>query len=1248
MRVRRPHLARTVNALLIAIGLWCLLVFAAFRIVSLPGVRAKLAREIAARLATSIGQEVRIGDVELAPIPPSVTIHDLSVGPAERPMLLAGECEVTSSQLRLAERELVLGQVRLQHVRVDATLPSLPAGSSKEPWFRILVRQLELQDVRVERLALPSGLDIEIRDLEARWNGSPRAPVSAAVVHAGGFEVRIPGVEPIAGSLAAWGRRTAQGWEVRMLRAQGPGWEVAAKGDGTWSGGAHATGTTSVDLATLDRTLRIGAGLEGQARLAWELSLAAGAFRVDTEVACSRAGVVGFTFTDVDGEVHLSQDGLETTLRRAVFAEGELEGSYTLGELGPPWSHRIAIRGDQIALGGFLHQLGVNDAGLAGRCRINADVGWEGRGIKAGSGTAVVDMRAGEGDVPVAGRAVLSLAGDGAMQISASGVTVGSGAVDWDGRLTLGDWIPSWDLRGEHVRIATIARLLEGWVGTTVIPPELNGETVLEVTLKGPFRDLTVTGDVAAAPLAYGPVDTDGLEATFRVGQGVLTVSSATVFVGSGRVVGQGELRYGEGDALQVGASGRGVPLSRMIAWGGVRAPLAGRVDFTGSLCGTLEAPGAEAQLSFSGVSLAGVSFGDGKGRVSLDQGVVNVEDLAIGPFAAHVGIDMARREALVEASLHGFGLEGVSAPLSRIVGGSLDCKLSGSFPFDAPAGHLEVTTASGARGTLELDRKGLRVEVERPGIWRVAGRMEGVKRAYRGHFDVAVTSLRQLGEEVAGAPVPFDGALAGGMEVAASPGNLPTIDGEVASLSVVVEDESATLEEPAHFSINGGAVRLAGATLVGPHSRLFVSGERSTGGELSGSLFGEFPAPLLGLVWRQANPRGRVEVQGQISGTDSAPRFEGMARVRDGAITLPGLPTPATNINGTVELVPGVFKLVGMQFTLSGGHGTCEGRVAIDPRLELDLGVHAESVRWPLITGFSPILTADIRVTGPLDRLSVGGDAVLQRTIYRQPLNLQRLVLQQIRAPQRVTSADTAPVSFNVLVKVPGTLEVNTEIARLSARGELRIVGTSAEPGVLGRLEVLPGGELELSGVRYEIDRGTVTFASPDRIEPFLDVLARATVQNYDITVGLVGTLDRMTPTFTSNPPLPEMDIVSLLLVGRRADEAGQTQAGAAASTFLAEQLTGAVTRRARTLFDVDQLRVDPFADTTSGTPSARLTVVKQLSADWTVSVATNLSSNREELVSSRYQFAPGVFLVATRDVDGSYSLDVKWQRRY
>ena len=1245
MSPRRLHLTRTTLGVLLAIAFWLAAGAGLLSLAQRPAVRGWMARHLANRLSQAIEQRVEIADARVSLVPPRLTLRGVELGPPGRLIGKAEVVEIGLSQVRLAERELVLSQLRLRGVTISGSIAA-GAAAGREPWLRVVVRQLSVEDLNIENLDLPGGLAVEATEVEARWAGSARRPMTAAVLRAGRVVLRARGIEPLSASLAVWGRRTATGWEIGRIRADGTWWDADLRGE-VRNGAFTCEGTLRAELASIERALKVGAGLTGDAEATIKASVEGSEFRVDAVVTSPHITVSRFAFADVEGEAHVSRDGIEASLARAVFAGGTVEGSYALAALGPPWSHRVAARGDGVALPGFLATLGVDPAGMAADARFTADLAWDGRQIREGTGTGVAQLTPRAGDVPVAGQVVVSLARDGALAFSTERTTIAGAPMAWDDRLTLGTWVPSWSVQGERVPVATIARLLRGWVGEDVLPAPLVGEASLDLRIRGPFNDLSVVGDIAAAPVSFGPVSADGIEGLLRVGGGVVAFEGGEVFVGAGRVSCNGTLDYGHGNALGLTLSGRGVPLERVAAWGGVKAPVHGRVSFTGRVGGSLADPSADAALRLADVSLAGVPFGDGDGHIEVAGGMVTVRDLQVGPFAAGVVVDLDRRAARVDASLASFGLDAISPPLARLVGGALDLTFHGEFPFDQPSGRLDVASAEGATGHVDLDRGGIVVDLERPLVWRLSGTLRETATGYGGGLDFAVFSWRQAAEDLLGGELPVDGELAGRADLLFARGQAPRVAGEIGSLSLEVEGERATLVAPAKFAVADGTVSIDGLHLVGPRSSVFFRGTRRADGALSGNVAGQFPAALLALIFAEGKPRGRIELLGELLGTDSEPRFEGVARVEDGSLVLPGLPAPLTGINGVFEIVPEVVALSGVKFQLGGGEGTCDGRVIISPALELDLTVHAQRVRWPLIPGFTPTLQGELRVVGTPDNLMVSGDTTLLRTVYRRELSLQKLILEELLAPVR-TSAEVGAVRLNLRVAVPGTLEVSMPLARLTARGEVRVVGTSARPGVLGRLEVLPGGEIEMSGVRYELDRATVTFSNPGMIEPFLDIAGHTTVQTWDITVGLTGTLDRLTPTFSATPPLPEMDIVALLSVGRRVEEVGQIQAGTAASTFLAEQLTGAVTNRARSLLSLDQLRVDPVAASETGDPTARLTVAKQISRTWTVTLSTTLDSNRQEVIVSRWRLGPGVFLEATRDTDASYALEVKWQRRY
>ena len=1246
MGKRRPHLSRTTIALLAVAALWIAIVAALVGALQRPAVRVWLARQLAERIGRAVGQPVTVGDLGLTVYPPRLTLKDVAVGPPSAPLLRVAAAESSFGHVSIPQREVVINFLRLSGVKIRSDL-SGSGATPKGGWVRIVVRQLELRDLEIERLDLPAGIRLEAGNVEARWTGSTRRPASVAVLHAGSFRLSVPGLKDLSGSLSAWGGLTADGWRVRRLRGRGEGWHLV--GSGGFAGGSlSGEGALDIDLKVLDETVAAAAGLEGKAHGRWNLVVPGAAFQLDLELASSTMRVAGFALSDVHAEGRVSPEGIEATLENAVFGGGSVEGSYALVGLGAPWHHRVAVRGEGVGLAAFLRQIGVEPAGLAGTCRLNAEVSWDGERIGEGRGTGIVDVEPAEGEVPAGGRVVLELLSDDALHIKAADLSVAGAKVGWEGRLSLGDWVPTWSIRAERAPVRMLGRLLEGWVGSAILPRDLVGEAVLDLRLRGPFESLTVVGDVAAAPLRQGPVEVDGLAGTFSVRQGVLSVEKGTITVGKGSISWGGELHLGGKNELSLRVGGSGLPIARIAQWAGVQLPLEGVMNFEGTLAGSLEDPEGAMRVGLRDVSVAGVSLGEGEGRIALRQGVIDVPSIAVGPLVGDVALDLRKREARLSAELKGFRLDTLSAPVARLIGGALDCRFTGQFPLDRPAGTLDIASAMGGRGTITLLADGVTFAVERPEAWRISGELRRDAGGQRGKVLYSVSSWRAVLTELTGSALPLDGQLAGAAEVLITADRGVRIDGDIESLALEVEGERVLLREPAHFQVADGSFTLPALGMAGPLSSFFLRAARTPEGQLSGSLAGNLPATLLELVVEGMHPRGRVEFLGEIAGTDAAPRFDGVAKVIDASLQLPGMPGPLTHVEGELEFNPTAIRLSNIHLFFSGGQVTCSGPISLSPSVTLDLELGLQGVRWPLAPGLTPVLSGQARLVGPVDELALSGQLVLQPTIYRRELNLQKVILEELLAPGRASASGEGAVALNLTVTVPGTLEISTQLARLVARGELRVVGTTAQPGVVGRLEVLPGGELELSGARYELDRATVTFSRSDAIVPYIDVRARTTVQTWEITVGLLGTFDRLTPTFVSNPPLPEMDIVALLSLGRKADESGEAEAGTLASSVLTARLTGAMTRRARTLLDLDQLSVDPFLATQGGNPTARLTVVKQLSQNWSVTLATNLDSNREDLIMSRWRLAPGVYLEAMRDVDSSYSLEVKWQRRY
>ena len=104
----------------------------------------------------------------------------------------------------------------------------------------------------------------------------------------------------------------------------------------------------------------------------------------------------------------------------------------------------------------------------------------------------------------------------------------------------------------------------------------------------------------------------------------------------------------------------------------------------------------------------------------------------------------------------------------------------------------------------------------------------------------------------------------------------------------------------------------------------------------------------------------------------------------------------------------------------------------------------------------------------------------------------------------------------------------------------------------------------------------------------------------------------------------------------------------GAQATSFLTQQYLNQVERGAQQVFGVDRFRVEPAITAGSGDPTARVTLGKQVTPELWVSWTSVLGTTEEQLVTIEYQLTRGIRITATREEDGSFGVDVRFDHRF
>lgn len=400
----------------------------------------------------------------------------------------------------------------------------------------------------------------------------------------------------------------------------------------------------------------------------------------------------------------------------------------------------------------------------------------------------------------------------------------------------------------------------------------------------------------------------------------------------------------------------------------------------------------------------------------------------------------------------------------------------------------------------------------------------------------------------------------------------------------------------------------------------------------------------------------GASTFQIEAHGTIDNPGLRGRIDFQNGSLSLEDIPNGLSQLHGTLEFNQNRLEVKSLTAMTGGGQLNLGGYLAYQHGLYADLSVSGRSIRIRYPQGVSSQADADLRLQGTKSNLLLSGNVLLTRFAVSSDLDIAALAAQA-NTVQPIVSPDAPSNHVRLDVRVQSSPQLNFQnaYAKLAGDVDLRLRGTLAAPSLLGRVSITEGNAT-IAGTRYELQRGDITFTNPVRIQPNIDLNATARVEDYDITLGLHGTPDKMSVTYRSDPPLPEADVVALLALGRTQSEQGlytqqqQQSAGVSPSTdvLLGGALNATVSSRVQKLFGAGSVKVDPSYLGALGNSTTRVTVEEQLGKYVTLTYATNVDTSAQQLLQAEVAINRHVSLQVTRDESGVFSMVLKAIRRY
>ena len=1268
------------------------------------------ARLVEHLLGSYFKRPVRVEAIALRPATGEIELRGLRVGgttPDAPPFLEVPIVRVRPSLAPLRGNRIVLSRVRVEGLRLRIrAFPSPPLGPGGDDIPKIGGggRRGGGLQVAIQRLVIVGGefvlnhervpLDLDLPDFRGRLEGRPEGGIAGHVSFGPGqlkvgsapelpvgTEIDVvvhQGVVDVQGARLV-AEKTNLSYHGRIRLAGRPQGQLSLAGQ--------------VDLGVLEKhVFRTGLGFEGSSRWDGILSIDGSRLRIEGRMEGTGGAVMGVAVPRF--ACWLSYDGTAGLVMRDLDVDALGGGARLAVDVPPAATHRpIHIRGPvREADGeGLLRMIfGWGEMRLGTAATGEVDVSWPRGKTRLVSGRIGVDLaERADGRFPLSGR--LDWRAEDGRQTYERAELRGlgmsgrvSGEVDAEDRARLEVEGTTEDIEAAEVVFTRVRRALgnpeaqaAGFTGAGTFRGSWRG-TVDWPVFEGRFEGERV---------GYGGVDWGRAEWAGTLDTAAEAVLSRPLVLrkdaGEIRWEGRAEIGWlGLRDAVEGLARASSWPVADLVTFMGWDVVATGLVTGEAQIRGRRSSPQGEAKGTALGGRYYAIPYDRAhiesrwkgrlaevtRGDVRLGGGTVafrgSVTDDGVYDGAGEMeGVDLgALAPSPVPGAAFGGRLSGRLEMQGTLTRPRLRASLSSPRLFlgDEGIGALEARLVGTGDGRVAVDGRCRSARVD----LALAGGV-GAAAPYAAELTLSAKStsldpfLRALQPTlpatlalVASGQVLLHGSLQTPAEIRA--------EAVVPDLQVLLPEFPLRAREPVRLTFSGGRLEFGDLHLAGEGTDLAVTGGVDVLGEgpLALSARGQADLRALSLVTRRLRGMGAARLAVDVSGTRTAPRVLGTLDLEGAGLRVRGFPHGVEGMRGRLRFTERAAELEGVNGTLAGGRLTIEGQAAYpDGKLSsYDVRPTGRGLALRYPEGLRSLLDADLRLFGDAAKQWITGTIDVRQALYtkRYDVASELLGTRRVLSPPEAASLEEG-AQLDLRVRAPGTVRIDNNLANLAASANLAIQGTTRAPVVTGRAEI-ERGRLFFQGRTYVIQRGALDFVNPQRLDPLFDIEAETRIRSYRVTLRVSGTLERVTPTLTSDPPLSSLQILALLAGQDESEVANLTQAearanqgnlaAAGAATLAAGRLSESVglEREAERLFGLNRFSIDPSLLRGAGTtPTARVTVGKRLTPDLNVLYSQDLRGTDERILAVEYALTDRFSLLLTWSDPGTAKTGVE-----
>lgn len=441
--------------------------------------------------------------------------------------------------------------------------------------------------------------------------------------------------------------------------------------------------------------------------------------------------------------------------------------------------------------------------------------------------------------------------------------------------------------------------------------------------------------------------------------------------------------------------------------------------------------------------------------------------------------------------------------------------------------------------------------------------------------------------------------------------------------------------------------------SLLGQNADMFVTGVVKIGKNFNVTMKGDLDiAPFRVVSNKIASLDGQGSFVVKISGTWESPEIAGEVNIKDTITSLKGLPYKIGPMNGTIFFNKDKITFSSLKTDFAGGNVVTSG-VGYLKKFSLK-GLYISStlndIKLRPIERVSVVFDGRLLYETSSKGSALSGEIKIKKAKYEKKVEWKSwlLGLKEVKKAPIEQPTFLKKTALNIRVIGSDNISIDNNVAKTPVKLDVIIAGTVARYGLIGAVEA-DEGSVYFRGNEFKILKGSsIDFIEPNSIAPIFHIRAKTFTGNYHINLNLDGPIDKFTLSLSSDPPLADMDILTLLTFGQVGREARGFESGIAiseATSIIAGEFQEQVTEKFKHITGFERFEIEPYT-TAAGAVSPRVTVGKRLLEDKLfVIYSTSIGTTEEHIIKLEYKLGKNISLVGSRDEIGSTGADIKYK---